>query len=156
MSDEFKDELISSVAETVDSIAENIVQEAITEAVEEKIEELLVPETDDQKVEELSEPEEVVMSKDPEVVLEPMPFLGTTTNGAIGSMSADKKSSPKKKIVRNVENSYVISERSLFINGVGRLWKGFNVIPKKYEEKWLSLSGVRKATKEEIDKEYGR
>lgn len=144
MSDEFKDEMVSdSVENTVESISENIMNSEIIEVIEEP-------------VVTIAHEESLIASPEPEVAIAPAPFLGTTDNGAIGSMSANKKTATKKKVARNDNKAYLMSERALFINGVGRLWKGFNVVPKKYEDKWLSHSGVRMATTEEIDKEYGR
>jgi hypothetical protein len=152
MSDDFNDELTSdSFVENTEDMSEDVAEDIIEEVKEEAVEE-----TPDFVTESEDSIENLVSFAEPEVVIEPVPFLGSGVNGTISSMSASKKPSSKKKISKVDEKAYLISERGLFINGVGRLWKGFNVVPKKYEDKWLSLSGVRKATKEEIDKEYGR
>jgi hypothetical protein len=82
--------------------------------------------------------------------------LGYVANGVIGVSKVTPKAPAKKKAsAAKKEVSYVVAERSVFWSGVGNLNKGFNVVAKDVEDKWLSRDGVRKATQDEIDKEHG-
>ena len=171
MSDDIRDKMTQYDPNAIDGDGDGMVQDATEferptgtllpeENTAESASEISVEEIEKEVLEsatisEAPKPAEDVISS-PEVVSNPLPALGTV-NGAIGSVSADRKPSTKKKAsVKNTEKGYLVSDRSLYISGVGRLWKGFNVIPKRYEDKWMSFNGVRKATTEEIDKEYGR
>lgn len=53
-----------------------------------------------------------------------------------------------------IQKVAVYSTKNLFKYGIGELKIGYNIIPKQYEEFWLSLKGVRSATPEEVAKEY--
>ncbi len=78
-------------------------------------------------------------------------------NGAIGvAKTPVKKPASKSSTRKEKEVTYLWSDRSLYWNGVGNLSKGFNVVLKANEDKWLSKGGVRKATQDEINKEHGR
>lgn len=78
-------------------------------------------------------------------------------NGAIGvAKTPVKKTAAKPSARKEKEVTYLWSDRSLYWNGVGNLSKGFNVVLKASEDKWLSKGGVRKATQDEINKEHGR
>lgn len=105
--------------------------------------------------------EEVVAEKAPEVVEAPEPVVEQQgigiVNGAIGvAVTKSSKTTKKSTPAKEKTFSYLWSDRSLYWNGVGNLNKGFNAVDKSKEDKWLSKGGVRKATQDEIDKEYGR
>lgn len=165
MSDELNNELISdSVADAVESIADDIVMEAIAEAVEEKVEELSAPEP---VVEPVVEEAPVVVEPVKEDVItgssmpasENVNMVGLVGNGAIGSVTAPrpkksgaKKSAPEKK----AETVAVYSTRNVTWNGVGKVYRGYNIVEKTAADKWLTRDHIRLATPEEVAKEFGR
>lgn len=112
------------------------------------------------KVEEAPVVEEAVVEATPVVEIAEEPAVEKQgigiVNGAIGVAKTTSKPAKKTSAKKAPEVAYVWSDRSLYWNGVGNLSKGFNVISKSVEDKWLSKSGVRKATQEEINKEHGR
>ncbi len=165
MSDELNNELISdSVADAVESIADDIVMDAIAEAVAEKVEELSAPEP---VVEPVVEEAPVVVEpvKEDVITTPSMPgsdninMVGLVGNGAIGSVTAPrpKKSVAKKSApVKKAETVAVYSTRNVTWNGVGKVYRGYNIVDKDAAEKWLTRDHVRLATPEEVAKEFGR
>lgn len=164
MSDELKNEFISdSVADAVDSIAEDIVADAIAEAVEEKVEELSAPEP---VVEPVIDEAPVVEPIKEDVITTPnfagseeVNMVGFVGNGAIGSVTAPrpKKSAAKKSMpVKKAETVAVYSTRNVTWNGVGKVYRGYNIVEKAAADKWLTRDHIRLATPEEVAKEFGR
>lgn len=148
----------------VEMPAEPIMSEPVAEAVvipepvvETKVEEVAVDLGITASVsEEVSPKPENVITAPSYVATEPrQPRLGVVNNGAIGSVSnatepAGKRNLPSKGL--GSETVYLWSDRNLHIGGYGRLQTGLNEVKKKHEDRWLSVSGVRKATSEEIAK----
>lgn len=48
----------------------------------------------------------------------------------------------------------LFSQRNIFWEGIGNLRKGYNVVSVEAADAWLTKSGVRVATNEELVKEY--
>ena len=84
--------------------------------------------------------------------------VGPIETGAIGVT----KSTPKKKTVKAAPKTErkvtvaVHSTRNVVWENVGKIAKGYNILPKAEAEKWLTRSHVREATPEEIAREYGK
>ena len=85
--------------------------------------------------------------------------VGPIETGAIGVT----KSTPKKKTVKAAAPKKekevtlaVHSTRNVVWEGVGKIAKGYNILPKAEADKWLTRSHVREATPEEIAREYGK
>ena len=76
-------------------------------------------------------------------------------NGAIGSSGADKKDKvapkPKKK---EVETVAIFSTRNVTWNGVGKVYRGYNIVTPEQAEQWLKRDHTRLATPEEVAKEF--
>lgn len=105
-----------------------------------------------------SEPAPNVIGSDKIVTEKRVPLSNTSVlnNNTIGSVSAEK--SFKKIIVEQdkKENKYAIfSNKNISWIGIGRISKGYNIVTKEEAEKWLTRSGVREATPEEIATYYG-
>ncbi len=86
---------------------------------------------------------------------EPVQALGFTETGAIGSMAAD---GPSKTINSEVNLSGKValhSTKSVHLQEVGTLSRGYNIVTQKQADKWLTRSHVRIATPEEIQKAFG-
>ena len=84
--------------------------------------------------------------------------VGSLETGAIGV----KKSAPKKKATttqpkKEKEPTVALhSTKNVVWENVGKLAKGYNIVPAAAAEKWLTRSHVREATPEEIAREYGK
>jgi len=85
--------------------------------------------------------------------------VGPIETGATGVT----KSTPKKKTAKTTapkkekEVTLAIhSTRNVVWEGVGKIAKGYNILPKAEADKWLTRSHVREATPEEIAREYGK
>jgi hypothetical protein len=84
----------------------------------------------------------------------------TLDSGAIGSKfaDADAKKAAKQKGNGKSEVSdkvAIFSTKNVSWPIVGKVNKGYNVVSTEAAEKWLTRSHTRKATAEEIAKEYG-
>jgi len=85
--------------------------------------------------------------------------VGTIETGAIGVAKSTakpkttKSSAPKKDKEPTVA---LHSTRNVVWEGVGKIDKGYNILPKAQAEKWLTRSHVREATPEEVAREYGK
>lgn len=84
-----------------------------------------------------------------------VPTIGNLESGAIASgTTKPKKSAPKvaEPVVEPTKTTKVavFSERNLYADGFGKLTVGYNIVPQKTVEFWVSQRGVRLATPEEV------
>ncbi len=165
MSDELKNEFISdSVADAAESIANDIVMDAPAEVAEEKVEEPSAPEPVVEAP--VVEAAPVVEPVKEDVITTPsfpgnqeVNMVGFVGNGAIGSVTAPrpKKTSVKKSVAeKKVETVAVFSTRNVTWTGVGKVYRGYNIVEKAAAEKWLTRDHVRLATPDEVKQEFGK
>lgn len=80
-------------------------------------------------------------------------------NGAIGSTSAERKKAPKKPAKKKAEpkdeTTAIFSSRNVTWSGVGKVYRGYNIVSKESADKWLTRDHTRLATPEEIAEEFG-
>lgn len=65
----------------------------------------------------------------------------------------------KKEIVETkpkgeINTAAVYSTRNLYWNGIGSLNVGYNIVSEENAEKWITHKSVRKASAEEVAREY--
>lgn len=77
-------------------------------------------------------------------------------NGAIGSSGANKKDKVAPKATKEVEKVAVYSTRNVTWNGVGKVYRGYNIVTKDEAEQWLKRDHIRLATPEEVAKEFNK
>lgn len=77
-------------------------------------------------------------------------------NGAIGSSGANKKDKVAPKTTKEVEKVAVYSTRNVTWNGVGKVYRGYNIVTKDEAEQWLKRDHIRIATPEEVAKEFNK
>ena len=125
---------------------------------ERPVEDVLVDPTVEEVEEEAPAPvvEDVISA--PEPVEDTTPALAPVEGGAIGSSTTKKKAAPKKK--KEVEEPKpekvaVFSTRNVTWSGVGKVYRGYNIVTKEQSEKWLNRDHIRLATPEEVAKEFG-
>lgn len=140
--------------ETLDNIETAVAEDVKPEVAEapEVVEEVKVEETKTEDV--TPEPENVVEAPKPVKVA----GLAPVENGAIGSAKVTKTPKPApvaKKAAVKEDKVAVYSERNVTWEGVGKIYRGFNIVSKDASVKWTSRPYVRLATPEEVAREYG-
>ncbi len=156
--------------------------ENLNNPIEEKIEDAVVeqapvveetPVVEEPVVEEVA-PEPVKVEEAPEA-LEPeaittadlsrsnaeVQAVGSVANGAIGVTTASKSEpKPVKKTAAKKptkEDTVAIhSTRNVTWEGVGKVYRGYNIVTKDAAEQWKTRSHIRIATPEEVAKEFGK
>jgi hypothetical protein len=86
------------------------------------------------------------------------PALAPVENGVIGSGTVKKvKKEPKAapKPETPVETVAIFSEGNMVWQGLGKIVKGYNIVPKEDAAQWLTLGSVREATPEEVKTNLG-
>ena len=111
--------------------------------------------------------EESVIDQDSKVITGPQKpktvrssNLKADENNSIKSKAADhaltKKVDTESKEKDEDEKVALWSDSNIRWSGLGQLSKGYNIIKKEAEDKWLTRRGVRNATAEEIATYYGK
>jgi len=83
--------------------------------------------------------------------------LGSVAGGAIGATTALRTS--KEKVAKTSspkETVALYSTKNVTWSGVGKVYRGYNIVDKEASEKWLTRSHIRIATPEEVAKEFGK
>ena len=128
----------------------------------ETLDEVLLDElTIEPEVEEVTvELEDVISS--PEPVEDTTPALAPVEGGAMGSAKvAKKKAAPKPKKSSKKDEEVapekvaVFSTRNVTWSGVGKVYRGYNIVTKEQSEQWLNRDHIRLATPDEVAKEFG-
>jgi hypothetical protein len=99
--------------------------------------------------------EKVIASVEPVKKAKSKPSV-ENVNSAIGSSTADRGSVSPKKAAKSEEKVAVFSEKNVSWNGVGKLYRGYNIVSKKEADKWTTRSFARLATPEEFAREFGK
>ena len=107
----------------------------------------------------LEEPKEVITAKATKKSNGAAPqSVGSLETGAIGV--TDKKPVKANKISNSAKPKEATvalhSTKNVVWEGVGKISKGYNIVPTKAAEKWLTRSHVREVTPEELAREYGQ
>lgn len=134
-------------------IATPVVEEAPVQApapVEEPVAQETAPETSEEPVV-LSTASFAKSESEPQTV-------GLVGDGAIGVAAAKpaprkvtaKKAEPKKEKVA------IHSTKNVTWSGVGKVYTGYNIVDADEAEKWLTRNHIRRATPEEVAKEFGK
>jgi hypothetical protein len=90
--------------------------------------------------------------------VEEVPALGSVGDGAIGATTAVRhpRTAKKKAEATVVEKVAIHSTKNVTWEGVGKVYRGYNIVTKDASEKWLTRSHTRLATPEEVAKEFGK
>jgi hypothetical protein len=110
-------------------VVEDAVAETVTEVVEEKV--IITPEP----------------TRD-------VPTLGFNEDGVIGSTTtnAGKAKTEKQEVAvdASITKVALFSTRNLYADGFGKINIGYNIVPKKYVDFWVTQKGIRLCTPEEV------
>lgn len=133
---------------------------ALVEEVVEKTEEVSEPVVEETKPVEAEEPKNVISSGSQRSGQPAAEVAGITAvaNGVIGTGKVAPKPKPvaKKQEAAKEEKVAVYSTRNVTWNGVGKLYRGYNIVSKAAADKWLGRDHVRLATPEEVAREFGK
>jgi hypothetical protein len=81
------------------------------------------------------------------------PTLGHNGDGVIGSTTtnAGKAKVEKKEVVESTTTKVALfSTRNVYADGFGKINVGYNIVPSKYVDFWVSQKGIRLCTPEEV------
>ena len=84
--------------------------------------------------------------------------LGAVDNGVMGTTSVSRpepRSAEKPKTEDSVEKVALYSTKNVNWEGVGKVYKGYNIVTPENSDKWLTRSHIRLATPEEVKKAFG-
>jgi hypothetical protein len=122
-------------------------------------------EPEDVVIEEEVTPDPVAENKNDDVIEAPaysdpapeVPALGNV-NGAIGVTTAPKESKKpaKKSSAPKKDTVALYSTKNVTWPGVGKVYRGYNIVEKDAAEAWLTRSHIRVAAPEEVAKEFGK
>jgi hypothetical protein len=88
---------------------------------------------------------------------DPKSSIASLKSGAIGSVSADRPAKkPVKKAEPKEETVAIHSTRNVTWNGVGKVYRGYNIVSKTAADKWLTRDHTRLATPSEVATEFGK
>jgi hypothetical protein len=87
--------------------------------------------------------------------------LSSVVNGVMGVSTAPKPEpkAPKKsakKTEDQPEKVAIHSTRNVTWEGVGKVYRGYNIVSQEAADKWVTRSHIRIATPEEVAKEFGK
>lgn len=88
-----------------------------------------------------------------------VPAVGPVANGAIGTTTAIRQPRASKKNSKSdepVEKVAIHSTKNVTWQGVGKVYRGYNIVTKEAADQWLNRSHIRMATAEEVAKEFGK
>ena len=141
---------------------DSIVEEAQKPVVEEnpepvKVEDKPVEVVEEKKEDTVSEPTAITTTDFAKSTSE-VEGVGPVANGAIGVTTMPK--APAKKAVAKrpaKEDSVALfSTRNVTWEGVGKVYRGYNIVAKDIADQWLTRNHIRMATPEEVAKEFGK
>jgi hypothetical protein len=150
-----KESIIADSSDKVQSIIDEIIsQPTATEITAEKFgikvsKPTAMPETDDNNIIGSSETTKTGGTKKGN--------LRTSDNtGALVSGAADRNSSPTEFPNPELPKMAVFSTRNVTMNGVGKVYRGYNIVSEAEAKEWLKRDHIRLATPEEIAEEFGK
>lgn len=146
---------------------ENIVaEEAPIEApvaeepvVETNVEEVAAENNIQASVSEVSESSDAITTNDlNRSASDTVQAVGSIVNGVIGVTQTPRPVREAAPATPKKSNKTVAihSTRNVSWSGVGKVYRGYNIVTPEQSEKWLTRNHIRLATPEEVAKEFGR
>jgi len=80
--------------------------------------------------------------------------MGSVANGVIGATQVER--TPEKPAAPQKKTVAIHSTKNVSLPGVGKVYRGYNIVTPDQAEAWLKRSHIRLATPEEVAKEFGR
>jgi hypothetical protein len=82
--------------------------------------------------------------------------LGSVADGAIGVTSVRRTPETPKNNKPANEKVAVYSTKNITIPGLGKVYRGYNIVTKDAANQWTTKEYIRLATPEEVAKEFGK
>jgi hypothetical protein len=83
--------------------------------------------------------------------------LTDVAGGVIGTGAVKRKTVAKKEAEKKDAKEVAIhSEKNVSWAGVGKVYRGYNIVTKAQAKEWLTKSYIRTATPEEVAEEFGK
>lgn len=173
MSDEIKNEDVIEESPVIPAVlepGEAVIPQELVEKYKEAVEEL-TNKAEEEKVEAVEEPvaeEEPVAIEEPKNVItsgsqrsgrKPQEVAGLTsiTGGVIGTGTVTPKAKPAKIASKTSTDKVAIySSKNVTWSGVGKVYRGYNIVTQEVANKWLTRDHIRPATPEEVAQEFGK
>jgi DNA-binding protein H-NS len=118
------------------------------------------PVIEDVKPVEAEEPKNVISSGSQRTgkKVEEVAGITSVANGVIGTGTVKPKSKNvvKQQATPEVEKVALYSSKNVTWTGVGKVYRGYNIVTKEAANKWLTRDHTRLATPEEVAREFGR
>lgn len=157
MSEEIKNEdLVEDLAEAAKPAEETVadVETPVAPVVEEPA--AVVEEAPAAKIAE--EPKDVISSGSQQgTPSEDVAGITAVENGVIGTGRVARKPKPEAAAApAEAEKVAIHSTKNVTWSGVGKVYRGYNIVTKEAAEKWLTRNHTRPATPEEVAKEFGQ
>ena len=88
---------------------------------------------------------------------EEMQVLEPIDSGAVGTAmrKIDKTVSDAATEPKENDKVAIHSTKNVYLPGVGKVLKGYNIVKREAAEKWLAREHIREATPEELAREFG-
>ena len=137
---------------------------AVTEPVveapmpETKVEEVAVENNIEASISEVPESTDAITTSDFGRGSNTVQAVGSVVNGVIGVTQVERTpnnpvhSAPKK----SNKTVAIHSTKNVSWSGVGKVYRGYNIVSKSAADKWLTRDHIRIATPEEVAREFGR
>jgi hypothetical protein len=136
-----------------------IVDEAVVDAPmpETKVEEVAAENNFEASVTEAAETTDAITTSDFARGSNTAQAVGQVANGVIGVTHVERKVEKPSTVVKKSNKTVAIhSTKNVSWSGVGKVYRGYNIVTPEQAEKWLERSHIRLATPEEVAKEFGR
>lgn len=167
MSDEIKNEDVIEESPVIPAVlepGEAVIPQELVEKYKETVEELTnkAEEEKTETVEEpvaIEEPKNVITSGSQRSGKKPQEVAGLTsiTGGVIGTGTVTPKAKPAKVESKTSVNKVAIySSKNVTWSGVGKVYRGYNIVTEDVANKWLTRDHIRPATPEEVAQEFGK
>jgi hypothetical protein len=156
--------LVEEVLQASEEVAEEapVAEEPVVEeAPQTKVEEVAAELNLEPKVSVVEEVEDTkVISSASQKKVKPSDLAAGLTgvaDGVIGTGTVKRKPSSKKQNEEaKPEKVAVHSSKNVSWPGVGKVYRGYNIVTKEQADKWLTRGHIRLATPEEVAEEFGR
>ncbi len=127
--------------------------------VETKVEEVAAENNIQASVSEVSESSDAITTNDlSRSASDTVQAVGSIVNGVIGVTQTPRPAREAVNVAPKKSNKTVAihSTKNVSWSGVGKVYRGYNIVTPEQADKWLTRSHVRLATPEEVAKEFGR
>lgn len=167
MSDEIKNEDVIEESPVIPAVlepGEAVIPQELVEKYKEAVEEL-TNKAEEEKTEAaeepvaIEEPKNVITSGSQRSGKQPQEVAGLTSiaGGVIGTGTVKPKQKPAKVASKTSDDKVAIhSTKNVTWSGVGKVYRGYNIVTQEVANKWLTRDHIRPATPEEVAQEFGK